>query len=155
MFLIKSWKHDSSSAEASLEHCQTPMIEHFWGKKSFYFGKNYSSYIFYRVRNIHLMHIAVEYNVWSINKEIRAASEQRKKKNIITTIVTSLNKLVPLSRANLYLFKVNSENTRKRYEICLKWTITTQEWRWVVGMEHFAFDTLSFWVYIVFVCFIV
>ena len=27
--------------------------------------------------------------------------------------------------ANIYLFKVNSRNTKKRYEICSKFTITT------------------------------
>ena len=31
--------------------------------------------------------------------------------------------------ANTYLFKVNNRNTRKRYEICLKITIKTSEWR--------------------------
>ena len=56
----------------------------------------------------------------SIKKLGQQVSNLKKKKNIITTIVTTLNKLAPLSRANLYLFKVSNENTRKRYEICLK-----------------------------------
>ena len=31
--------------------------------------------------------------------------------------------------ANIYLFKVNNRNTRKRYEICSKLTIKTPERR--------------------------
>ena len=39
----------------------------------------------------------------------------------------SVNKLIEWDAANFYLFKANSENTRKWYEICPKLTINTIE----------------------------
>ena len=46
--------------------------------------------------------------------------------------------------SNIYLFKVNNRNTRKRYEICSNWTIKILEWCYwgnsgviIVNFEHF------------------
>ena len=36
---------------------------------------------------------------------------------------------IALDSANIYLFKINSRNTRKKYEICSKLTINTKESR--------------------------
>ena len=41
----------------------------------------------------------------------------------------SVDKLIGWDPVNIYLFKFNSKNTRKRYEICLKLTINTIESR--------------------------
>ena len=43
--------------------------------------------------------------------------------------------------ANIYLFKVNNGNTRKRYEICSKLTITTPERHLYlfVNFEHVSY----------------
>ena len=42
--------------------------------------------------------------------------------------------------ANIYLFKVNNRNTRKKWEICSKLTIKTRQWRrsgvFIVNFEH-------------------
>ena len=44
--------------------------------------------------------------------------------------------------SNIYLFKVNNRNTRKRCEICAKLTIKTQERRhsgvFIVNFEHIS-----------------
>ena len=52
--------------------------------------------------------------------------------------------------ANIYLFKVNNRNTRKRCEICLKLTIITQErcqwhwrWKWRTYFTHRVFLLLT------------
>ena len=56
-----------------------------------------------------------------------------------------------LNQANIYLFKVNNRNTRKRYEICSKLTIKTPErrhWRsscvYIVNFEHISHLYLVF-----------
>ena len=53
--------------------------------------------------------------------------------------------------ANIYLFKVNNRNTRKRCEICSKLTTKTLEWRqwrrsgvFMVNFEHFSYIFLVF-----------
>ena len=56
-----------------------------------------------------------------------------------------------LNQTNIYLFKVNNRNTRKRYEICSKLTIKTPErrhWRsscvYIVNFEHISHLYLVF-----------
>ena len=53
--------------------------------------------------------------------------------------------------ANIYLFKVNNRNIRKRYDICSKLTIKTPErrhWRrsgvFIVNFEHISYLFLMF-----------
>ena len=53
--------------------------------------------------------------------------------------------------ANIYLFKVNNRNSRKRCEICSKLTIKTSEWRhsrpfriFIVNVEHISHLFLVF-----------
>ena len=50
--------------------------------------------------------------------------------------------------ANIYLFKVNNRNTRKRCEICLKLTIKTRERRrsdvFIVNFEHISYLFIMF-----------
>ena len=53
--------------------------------------------------------------------------------------------------ANIYLFKVNNRNTRKKCEICHKLTIKTPEWRkwrrtgvFIVNPEHISHLFLVF-----------
>ena len=56
-----------------------------------------------------------------------------------------------LNPANIYLFKVNNRNTRKRCEICSTLTIKTPEWyQWChsgvfsVNFEHICWRTVNF-----------
>ena len=62
-----------------------------------------------------------------------------------------LNQNLALDPANIYLFKVNNKNTRKRCEICSKLTIKTPErrqWRrsgvFIVNFEHISHLVLVF-----------
>ena len=61
-----------------------------------------------------------------------------------------LNRFV-LIQANIYLFKFNNRNTRKRCETCSKLTIKTTEWRqwrrsgvFIVNFEHISLHFLVF-----------
>ena len=54
--------------------------------------------------------------------------------------------LINMFPGNIYLFKVNNKNTRKRCEICLKLTIKTPEWhQWrcsgvfIVNFEYISY----------------
>ena len=47
--------------------------------------------------------------------------------NIARATLKNLKNYYPV---NIYLFKVNNRNTKKRYEICLKLRIKTPERRW-------------------------
>ena len=53
--------------------------------------------------------------------------------------------------ANIYLFKVNNKNTRRRCEICSKLTLKTPEWRqwhrsgvFIINFEHLSHLFLVF-----------
>ena len=53
--------------------------------------------------------------------------------------------MCPIPQVNIFLFKLNNRNARKRYEICSKLTITTPEprhWRrsdvFIVKFEHIS-----------------
>ena len=48
---------------------------------------------------------------------------------IVAVCYFSVHKLIGWDPANIYLFKFNSRNTRKRYQICSKLTINTIESR--------------------------
>ena len=58
----------------------------------------------------------------------------------------SVSKLIGWDPENIYLFKVNSRNTRKRYGICPKLTINTIESRsdvFILNFEVFLLLTLN------------
>ena len=56
----------------------------------------------------------------------------------------SVDKLIGWDPVNIYLFKFNSKNSRKRYEICLKLTINTIESR----SDVFTVQCFHCWLWI-------
>ena len=73
-------------------------------------------------------------------------SKYAKRYHVQTSLCnTSKNRLEGLTLANIYQFKVNKRNTRKRFEVCLKLTIKTPaRWHWccfgafIVNFEHIS-----------------
>ena len=63
---------------------------------------------------------------------------------IVAIYYYSVHKLIVWDPANIYLFKFNCRNTRKRYEICPKLTINTIENR----SDVFTFKWFYCWLWI-------
>ena len=66
---------------------------------------------------------------------------------IVIFIITTSKPLLVLS-GNIYLFKVNSRNTRKNFEICSNLSVKASEWRrsgvFIVNFEHISHLFLVF-----------
>ena len=68
-----------------------------------------------------------------VTKKIRKGGT---KLYIITSCKVIINEVIINNPANIYLFKVNNKNTRKRCEICSKLTIKTSK-LWYFGKFNF------------------